>query len=914
MNSYKRHGVFFKFSSRTAEFFPKPFLWLMLIIVPFLTSCGGDSDSDNTPVVISPVALSISSQPTDQSVVDGAPAQFAVVATGAGTLRYQWRRNDSDIAGAQGSSYTLAAAALADSGASFSVQVSDDNTAVISASAALTVTPGPDVPVILAPAIVAPPASTSAVVGFTVSFTVTASGTAPLAYQWQRNGIDLPGETRSSLNWSAALADSGAQFRVVVSNAAGSVTSAFATLAVNAAAVAPTITTEPMAQSVEQGQQVSFSVVAAGTAPFSYQWQRNSTNIAGANAASYTTPVLTQAADDGALYRVIVTNAVGSVTSIEAAVSVTQTLLACSGGAQAGWCWVEPKPHGNTLRDVQHLGDDVFVAAGGGGTFMRSTDGGATWNVTFAIGSSVNGMHFVDESVGFAVGDQGFIARTDDGGQTWTPQVSSVQTTLNDVNFFDADLGLAVGNSNTILRTTDGGASWTPATVSPFGHAYGVSFADADIAVAVGLNGARLRSTDGGANWTRLDTPVDVRETRTLRSVTFASDTTGFAVGGRSNLILRTDDAGLTWANVPGAGGDGSCGFEAISLSGANMLAAATCGWIAHSADGGASWTKFPAVGFKLETDTYGVAFGSGGVAIAVGAEGQLYRTTDSGVSWTTIYPERVAQNFWNVYFDNASTAYIVGSTSYKSVDGGLSWAQDDSLPSGARVMTSTNGALLTGGTNHYIHRSVDGGVTWSVLYYRQSLQAVLNNFYFYNASLGYAYGRSASTIMTMDGGLTWLPASWGLGEAVGIHFFSEDIGVYVGVGRIYRTVNGGANWSQVQYSSQAFVGAAFTGNIGVAVGYSGVLYHTSDQGLTWTQATGISTEHFRGVQTNASGSVFIAYTESGNMLRSVDGSSWSRLASPVGGQINALRYYDDALGLAVGDDGIILRTTTGGQ
>jgi hypothetical protein len=73
-----------------------------------------------------------------------------------------------------------------------------------------------------------------------------------------------------------------------------------------------------------------------------------------------------------------VTNAVDSVTGTEVAVSVTQTLLACSGGAQTGWCWVEPKPHGNTLRDVQHLNDDVFVAAGGGQSnlILRTTTGG----------------------------------------------------------------------------------------------------------------------------------------------------------------------------------------------------------------------------------------------------------------------------------------------------------------------------------------------------------------------------------------------------------------------------------------------------------------------------------------------------------------------------------------------------------
>lgn len=966
--------------------------WVLSLAV-FLTACGGSSAPTE--------ALSITAHPADQSVVVGSPAQFAVEATGSGALTYQWQRNGSDIAGAQSSSYTLGAATIVDSGSNFTVIVSDDNASVTSAAAALTVTPNP-----VAPAIVAPPAGTSAVVGEVVNFTVTASGTAPFTYQWQRNGTDVPGETSSTLNWTAALVDNAAQFRVLVSNAAGSVTSAFATLAVAVApvaptittqpsativtapasasftvvstgtpplsyqwqrggvdiaganavsfttpatvladngslysvivsnasgsitssaatltviatAVAPTITTQPTAQSIEQGQQATFTVVAAGTAPFTYQWQRNGNNIAGANTASYTTPVLTQAADNGAIYRVIVTNSVASVTSTAVAVSVTQTLLACSGGAQAGWCWVEPKPHGNPVRDVQYLGGDVFVAAGGGGTFMRSTDAGATWSTSFAIGSSVNAMHFVSSSLGFAVGDQGFIARTNDGGQTWTPQTSSVQTTLNDVHFFDANLGLAVGDSNTMLRSTDGGATWTKITMPPHGNAYGVRFANANIAVAVGSNGARLRSTDGGASWTRLDTPVAGCQTCTLRSVAFTSATTGFAVGDQSNSILRTDDAGLTWASVPGANAagatDGSCGFGAIDFSGANGIAAATCGWVAHTSDGGVTWTKFPAVGLKLETDTYGVAFGTGAVAVAVGGEGQIYRTTNAGVSWTSIFPQRDGQALWNVYFDNASTAYIVGTKSYKSTDGGLSWAQDTSLPSGMRARTSVNGAVITAGSNYSINRSTDGGLTWSNVYFLAG-SSTLDSFYFYNSSLGYAYGKTAGgTIRTTDGGLTWAPVPWGLGTAVGVHFFGDLVGVYVGEGRIYRTVNGGANWSQVQYSSQRFVGAAFTGNSGVAVGLTGTMYSTSNQGLTWTQITGV-TEHFRGVQSTSSGSSYVAYTDSGRMLRSVDGSTWNPLASPVSGQINAIRYYDDSLGLAVGNAGIILRTTTGGQ
>src|SRR5206468_5134178 len=67
-----------------------------------------------------------------------------------------------------------------------------------------------------------------------------------------------------------------------VTNVGATVMSAAATLTVNAAAVAPTITTAPANQTVTAGQTASFTVVAGGTAPLSYQWQKNGANIAGA--------------------------------------------------------------------------------------------------------------------------------------------------------------------------------------------------------------------------------------------------------------------------------------------------------------------------------------------------------------------------------------------------------------------------------------------------------------------------------------------------------------------------------------------------------------------------------------------------------------------------------------------------------
>src|SRR4029077_7601084 len=134
------------------------------------------------------------------------------------------------------------------------------------------------------------------------TFSVVATGTAPLSYQWSRNGTAISGATSATYHTPATgNADNGAVFSVVVSNAAGSTTSGNATLTVTAAPTAPIISTQPTNQSVQSGQSATFSVVATGTAPLSYQWRRNGTAIPGATSATYHTPA-TSNADNGAVF------------------------------------------------------------------------------------------------------------------------------------------------------------------------------------------------------------------------------------------------------------------------------------------------------------------------------------------------------------------------------------------------------------------------------------------------------------------------------------------------------------------------------------------------------------------------------------------------------------------------------------
>src|SRR5204862_58091 len=178
------------------------------------------------------------------------------------------------------------------------------------------------------PTITMQPANQTVTAGQTATFAVVAGGTAPLSYQWQKNGASIAGATAANYTTPATTSsDSGSTFRVVVTNTAGTVTSAAATLTVSAAAVAPTITTQPVNQTVTAGQTTTFAVAAGGTAPLSFQWKKKGGNSAGETEARDTTPATTRA-DRGSTFSVAVTNTAGTVTSAAGTLTVSAAAVA----------------------------------------------------------------------------------------------------------------------------------------------------------------------------------------------------------------------------------------------------------------------------------------------------------------------------------------------------------------------------------------------------------------------------------------------------------------------------------------------------------------------------------------------------------------------------------------------------------
>ena len=171
-------------------------------------------------------------------------------------------------------------------------------------------------------AIVAPPTNQVVTVGQSGVFSVLASSSGAVTFQWMKGGSAIAGATGYTYTTPVTAAgDNGATYSVVVTGGGSSVTSSSATLQVVAPSV-PTITTAPVAVTVAAGQTAQFSVVAAGSPLLTYQWRRGGTAIAGATGASYTTSTL-QATDSGSTFDVVVTNSAGTVTSSAAKLTVT---------------------------------------------------------------------------------------------------------------------------------------------------------------------------------------------------------------------------------------------------------------------------------------------------------------------------------------------------------------------------------------------------------------------------------------------------------------------------------------------------------------------------------------------------------------------------------------------------------------
>jgi hypothetical protein len=281
----------------------------------------------------------ISTQPQNQTVYAGSPVIFSVVAYGVPSPVFQWYFNGNPIANANGSSFGIPSAQNNNAG-NYTVLVSNSHGSVFSQTAVLNVlTVNP-------PSITSQPQNQTVAVGTEAAFQVGATGPL-LSYQWRFNGRDVAGATDATLMIPNAQPANAGNYRAFVSNTAGTATSIVAILKV---ITPPSITIQPQSKTVTAGNSVTFSVVAAGTSPLSYQWFWNGSPIGGATGAAYT--IASVQPSNAGVYKVNVNNPEGFAESSDATLTVLYRPF------------ISSQPQSQTVI----LGDTVTIAVGADGT------------------------------------------------------------------------------------------------------------------------------------------------------------------------------------------------------------------------------------------------------------------------------------------------------------------------------------------------------------------------------------------------------------------------------------------------------------------------------------------------------------------------------------------------------------------
>jgi hypothetical protein len=298
-----------------------------------VTDDNGSSTSSTATLTVNaaPTGPNITTQPANQTVTVGATATFTVVATGSGTLTYQWKKGATNV-GTSTASYTTPVTVIGDNGSVYSVVVTDSNGSTTSSNATLTVNPVPT-----GPTITSQPSNQTVIVGQTATFNVTATGSGTLTYQWKKGATNVGTNSTSYTTPATVIGDNGSQYSCAVTDTNGTTTSNVATLTVNAAPVGPTISTQPANATVDAGQAATFTVVATGTGTLTYQWKKGGVDISGATGSTYTTP-LTVTGDTASSFTVNVTDSTGSTLSAAAVLTVTS----CGGGGGSNQVLLNP--------------------------------------------------------------------------------------------------------------------------------------------------------------------------------------------------------------------------------------------------------------------------------------------------------------------------------------------------------------------------------------------------------------------------------------------------------------------------------------------------------------------------------------------------------------------------------------------
>ena len=612
-------------------------------------------------------------------------------------------------------------------------------------------------------------------------------------------------------------------------------------------------------------------------------------------------------------------------------------MLLCAEGSSAQlnvWRWQNPLPQGDLLHAVQMISLDVTYACGDNGTFMRTSDGGKTWDLhsnLIKIKAPFNSLSFTDQHYGMICGDSGYVLKTTDGGSSWMKLNTATMNKFNSIVVIDTNIALTVTKGGGILKTINGGTSWSTVPIEGNFALFSINKLRSDFLTITGYGGNLMKSVDSGKSWHRIILPYG----NTFFSSHFFNDLTGTIIGD-FGLILHTTDGGSTWIKqflVDSA--IISASLNVVDGKDPNVYAiAANYGTMLYTSDAGRTWRQ----SYIGTTDPLlGLSFFDKLTATAVGKDGIVLRTTDGGVTWNYQPNKPATDPLRSVAFPKGDTSLglAVGDngTIMRTTNGGKEWTV---VPSGfTRTLRSVcfmnSESAIAVGELGTILKSTDAGMTWS-----PQLSATTEPLYsvsFATPNDGLAVGANNTILRTYSAGLFWTheyadpPAPGYVDDYKSVSYPDKMHAFMTGFHGYYLSRDGGVNW-------QPLVDTSYFGNGGCLVTmfnisfvdslHGGISFAPGCEGLDGYCSTEFTTDGGVTWSTKDLGKVAPCYVQcidrlhatvvgkGGFIAHSTDGGiTWSKQQSNTLNNLYGLCFGTLLAGTAVGNRGNIVRITT---
>ncbi len=568
------------------------------------------------------------------------------------------------------------------------------------------------------------------------------------------------------------------------------------------------------------------------------------------------------------------------------------------------WTTLNPYPTNKSIHAVAFATENTGFIAGDNSTFMRTTDGGETWeHIPYPVPDvQLTSLKFRNEMHGALV-SWSHIYITHDGGETWNYTQNQLMGDYLDSFFLNDSVGWLSGTYQILVKTEDGGQTWTTLSNSTnFSRHYKViEFANEQTGYIAGYRWSFIdpvlkRTDDGGINWQELPIPEGVESI------------TGMSVLGPDNIWIAAENS-IFNPDLPGS-----------------------MAMVFHSIDGGQTWTSHT-LGENHSTGVKKIKFFDENSGYAI-THSNLFVTNDGGQSWeSSNIPVAMFANFTDITITENQSVYVSSSTPglWKSTDGGNNWENkfdgEFGYFSDIMFVDDNLGYLCSYDIwNNYVLKTEDGGQNWQESYSepRTNANRIIK---LEITDLGHIISATNDRriIKSTDQGTNWEVLDVATDVSINSLTVPSDEAIFVGssVGTILKSANGGESWSEI--NSPIVSGYTLTKNLHFLDGLNGFavlgnqsnqgkLFRTSDGGQTWVELHFGYENSIRGISFDSPLIGIVNVTDIG-LLKTLDGGqSWSTIYQNPSISITYVKAFDEQTFLATNLNNLVVVSNNGGE